>query len=470
MDPLTLLRDFNQKKQVHTITVQNDKVSFADKYHFPINAVTAFKSQNGSGELYSLQCILFYLKNRTLSAGDYLKTSLREKVPPVNLVDRKKLLAYLDGDLDESHLPLADASELISYQNLEGSNLEPPTKKSRHHKGEEQGSLKTLMQQERQLRNRNTMLVAPNRTFDKVLDILKAAMSADVSRQHHAAHHPEPQRRPEPAHVPRTALPIKPSGRFERDSARDQLKAMAGESAANLGDVLSLYGFKGQNKGASQQPSTDKAPPSQPSRPSTSHGPTALPPPPSRHGAPHSSKDGRPSGGSSSTSSPIIIVPSGMTALINMWNAKQFLQDGQFVLSDQVRQADASAAKPVSLVFKRTAGRPKPVSYTVTDKAPPKGSPDWQRVVGVIAQGANWQFKDWPFRGADKGDLVDTFNKVCGFYVHFRDEKVPDLVGNWNVKRLPLHRTNRHLDMAAMLDLYSYLDQYLTAKKCSLTY
>jgi parafibromin len=34
-----------------------------------------------------------------------------------------------------------------------------------------------------------------------------------------------------------------------------------------------------------------------------------------------------------------------------------------------------------------------------------QGSPDWDRVVAVIVQGAKWQFKDWQFKvgGAHSG-------------------------------------------------------------------
>ena len=59
------------------------------------------------------------------------------------------------------------------------------------------------------------------------------------------------------------------------------------------------------------------------------------------------------------------------------------------------------AAKPPLLLVNRTAQRPsgaKPVPYHVMDKAPAKDSPDWQRVVAVVAQGNKWQFKDWPYK------------------------------------------------------------------------
>ena len=35
------------------------------------------------------------------------------------------------------------------------------------------------------------------------------------------------------------------------------------------------------------------------------------------------------------------------------------------------------------------------------------------------------------------------FTNVCGLFLHYADEKVPDTVANWNVRRLGLHRENR---------------------------
>ncbi len=39
-------------------------------------------------------------------------------------------------------------------------------------------------------------------------------------------------------------------------------------------------------------------------------------------------------------------------------------------------------------------------------------------------QGKPWQFKEFPFKGADKGDLVETFSNIFGAYFHYKDEKV----------------------------------------------
>lgn len=73
-------------------------------------------------------------------------------------------------------------------------------------------------------------------------------------------------------------------------------------------------------------------------------------------------------------------------------------------------------------------------------------------------------------QGAAEGDLSDVFGKVCGFFIHYADEKVPDTVANWNVKRLGLHRENRHLDMTALIDFYRHLDNFLLARKSTLAF
>lgn len=39
-------------------------------------------------------------------------------------------------------------------------------------------------------------------------------------------------------------------------------------------------------------------------------------------------------------------------------------------------------------------------------------------------QGKPWQFKAFPFKGAAKGDMVDTFNHVFGAFLHYSDEEV----------------------------------------------
>jgi parafibromin len=86
------------------------------------------------------------------------------------------------------------------------------------------------------------------------------------------------------------------------------------------------------------------------------------------------------------------------------------------------RYDEAGQKKHSTIIFKRRYLRDRSVKYEVTDKAPHKRSEDWARVVAVFVSGKEWQFKDWPFRGADDGDLVDTFQKIRGFYAMYDTE------------------------------------------------
>lgn len=158
-----------------------------------------------------------------------------------------------------------------------------------------------------------------------------------------------------------------------------------------------------------------------------------------------------------------------MTAMLNMHNAVPFLEEGRF-LPPQQAMAMATGPKPSSLTFKRTAHRASPVQYQVTEKAPAAGSPDWERVVAVVVQGAKWQFREWPHKGAKDGELADVFNKVCGFHLHYMDEKVVPPVSDWNVRRVALHRESRHKDVNAMMDLFKQLDLFLATQRSGLQY
>lgn len=75
------------------------------------------------------------------------------------------------------------------------------------------------------------------------------------------------------------------------------------------------------------------------------------------------------------------------------------------------------------LVISRTIGRAKSVAYEVTDQEP-RHRRDWDRVVAVFCSGKAWQFKKWPFPGAASGDLLDTFQRMSGAYLHFNDEQI----------------------------------------------
>ncbi|KAK9798150.1 hypothetical protein WJX73_010549 [Symbiochloris irregularis] len=121
---------------------------------------------------------------------------------------------------------------------------------------------------------------------------------------------------------------------------------------------------------------------------------------------------------------PIIIVPSAATAKINIFNAKAILEDGTYITPEQGR--DAGAKRSQKVPFFRKFGRQDPVMYELTDQPPDPKSHDWSRVAAIFVTGAAWQFTNYPYKGADKGDTVDTFTHCLGIYLGFKDEQMPD--------------------------------------------
>jgi hypothetical protein len=45
----------------------------------------------------------------------------------------------------------------------------------------------------------------------------------------------------------------------------------------------------------------------------------------------------------------------------------------------------------------------------------------------LCEQGKPWQFKEFPYKGADKGNMVETFSNIFGAFFHYKDEKVRGL-------------------------------------------
>lgn len=58
---------------------------------------------------------------------------------------------------------------------------------------------------------------------------------------------------------------------------------------------------------------------------------------------------------------------------------------------------------------------------------------DWERVIAVFSNAKDWQFKGWK---EWKEDPTEIFSRVCGFYLKYEEEPLPEKIKNWNVKVL----------------------------------
>uniref|UniRef100_A0A1B6CLZ5 Paf1 complex subunit Cdc73 N-terminal domain-containing protein n=1 Tax=Clastoptera arizonana TaxID=38151 RepID=A0A1B6CLZ5_9HEMI len=98
-DMLSFLRQYNVNKK--EIVVRNNQIIFGE-FSWPKNVKTNYLIK-GSGkdgaakEYYTLECLLFFLKNVTLFHPVYVRQAAAENIPHVRRPDRKDLLAYLNG-------------------------------------------------------------------------------------------------------------------------------------------------------------------------------------------------------------------------------------------------------------------------------------------------------------------------------------------------------------------------------------
>ncbi|XP_041974171.1 parafibromin [Aricia agestis] len=135
-DPLSLLRQFNVNKK--DIIERDNQIIFGE-FSWPKNVKTNYlmwgSGKEGSDkEYYTLECLLFILKNIHLAHPVYVKQAAAANIPAVRRPDRKELLAYLNGEtatcasIDKS-APLEIATQVKRTHDHDGG--EPATKKPR---------------------------------------------------------------------------------------------------------------------------------------------------------------------------------------------------------------------------------------------------------------------------------------------------------------------------------------------------
>ena len=141
-DPLTLLRQFNiNKKDIS----EDDKYISFDAVSFLKTAKTSYIiCRTTPKEYYTLEALLFLLKNVHLSHPIYVQRAGAAKVPVVRFPDRKDLLAFLNGDkettqsIDKSaplELPVQRTTSLSSKRPLQEGSSEG-AKKARTEDGQ----------------------------------------------------------------------------------------------------------------------------------------------------------------------------------------------------------------------------------------------------------------------------------------------------------------------------------------------
>ncbi|XP_057817080.1 protein CDC73 homolog isoform X2 [Cryptomeria japonica] len=405
MDPLSVLRDYTIRGDLDNVKAVGDDFHFGEDYRFPCNIDTAYRSKQGS--LYTLECLVFFVKNAHLKHTEYMQQARVQKLQIVTYTDRKPLLDYLEGKINTTdaielvapagpHVPpekpIWDAGDHVEEYRPEdpslgffdnGNNSNKRIRIDGTEGGDiggaetdqvavtETGPLIDLVRaKERPLKDREALLECPNRNFQAVLSMAtrrdeERRKSEDLQRKQQG----RPMETPRKNHYG-----ITEEKRFWKDHL--------GTDTDELGidPTQSYIGQKGFAKPGlvSQRPQVQGTP-----RSSFGSG----------------GGKGKPDG------VPIILVPSAFQTRMNIYNAKDFLEDGVYVAPDV--KAKQMPQKPECVTIQRKIGREKtPVAYQIRDKPSALAANDWDRVVALFVLGKEWQFKDFPFK-----DHVEIFNK-----------------------------------------------------------
>ncbi|KAL6991621.1 hypothetical protein U1Q18_009732 [Sarracenia purpurea var. burkii] len=404
MDPLSALRDFTIRNELDKIVRVGDEFRFGGDYAFPCGVATAYRSKQGN--LYSLETLVYFVKNHHLKHTDYMHNCRAQNLVAVTFIDRKPLLDYLQGKVSSS-----DAIQIVAPQNPKFTSASSAAAADEYrpedpglvliiaNDGEfdvnEDGGVKIsenymamLRAVERPLKDRETILECRNRDF---YSVLTAATKRDEERQ-----------------------------RSESQQRKDGL-------------VAKNRLMRGDERGFGDELGYDATP-----------RPKMLL---------KGSKIGE--------GVPIILVPSAFQTLITIYNVKEFLEDGVFIPTD-VKVKQMKGPKPDCVTVQKKFSRDRVVTaYEVRDKPSALKAEDWDRVVAVFVLGKEWQFKEWPFK-----DHVEIFNKILGFYMRFEDDSVESAknVKQWNVKIISISKNKRHQDRAAALEVWDRLEEFMRSR------
>lgn len=426
MDPLLVLRQC--LKQGTAVTLHdNDGSPVSDLSHcvffrlggliYPRDTPTNYRSKRGTGDCYLLDAVWFMLERREGSYGEYMQEARRLGVGVVSLVDRKDLIGYLEEDQRPDECPAIDTS--LALPKPQRSFAPTAEQAAIEGAGEATGRLPHQPVSTQPLPD------------EPSLPLMMTAADGTAKR---IKSRPA-QSRESPLLCAKDFSPV-------LEVARELYKTLAAPTAASSTPAaapsskppVSLI----EQIASANQPRRERAQSPQ-RRPLTA--PTAA----------------RPDAGTSSTQ--IIIVPAIPSSLLTMLNAPHFLSASQFLSTAEAKSQGIQKENSVSIEHKFSSGRT--VKFQLIDNPNRLSPEDWQRVVAVFVQGGNlWQFKGWKWESP-----ADLFQNVRGFSLEFEDASADPKIRGWNVQRLRISRSRRHLDSTAVFQFWSTIEELLRLRR-----
>ncbi|KAK5577121.1 hypothetical protein RB653_002059 [Dictyostelium firmibasis] len=515
-DPLTILRGI--LLEGGTPNIEGDDYLLG-RYKFNKNTPTAFKSSTGSN--YSLGSVYFLHSNRSLNHGAYILAASRNNIQAVNFNDKKELLSYLDGgeitaSIQFDSLPtstptmggISTADDTITIpegqqmdQDLQklsddttstqlpfgGSLTQKEQEQIEQQSQQQQQDLSTLQSSLPQQQQQQQDDDYNDQYQDMAIQEFDEFKSDQIKIDPLLIHDKEltaQQKKDKAIFADKIdTKKIKPESPLTVDTYIEQVRTKRKNASSEENKSSFIIADQEVTKAINnrENKSSDKVSVLQSSvsfaniltnykkfkiedeeekrrkRPSSSSSS------PNIKSSPNGSPSIIPSNLKNRT--PIIIVPSTLTASISLYNVLEFLQQSFFrpTLEKKQEMASQNIMKPPMITFDRITTQK--VTYEVIDNVKSLKPEDWYRVVAAFVQGEAWQFKDWKW-----SNPADLFANIRGFYVKFDDSNLPDVVKSWDVKVLHISKSKRHLDHTAQVEFWNAFDDFVNAKKSYLNH
>ncbi|KAK4519131.1 uncharacterized protein ATC70_009363 [Mucor velutinosus] len=309
LDPLSLLREFTiSNKPVslldesgQSVTTISDAKTIQfnndDKTAFPRDAPTNFKKTNAAdNETYTLETLIFLVQNAQLDNSAYFKECRARGIEHVSIVDRRKILDYLTGKVNQSpNVTSANKQEKRSRKEAEGGGDDVTMEDTSSIKKQKTTPLKSddsiklikeVLAREREIMTRSSVLQG-SKNFTHAINLARQlVLGKDV---------------PPAGRSGGTQKSAQPSTSRQKASSNTVKPTMKSAAIAAKGHKLS---------------SKDKI--------------------------------------------PLIIVPAAPTAKFTLYNIKQFLEDQAYVDSQELREEGLKKPERVTVERKKANGQVVP--------------------------------------------------------------------------------------------------------------
>ena len=144
----------------------------------------------------------------------------------------------------------------------------------------------------------------------------------------------------------------------------------------------------------------------------------------------------------------IIILPSGGSSLINLYNAGRFFGGSEF------SPAEVGQLKPAAFSLKHPqTGQ----VFEFIDNPARLTESEWQRVRGCVVGGEAWQFKGWKLLENGSCDPPSILHRIKGVFFYYDDDKgewKKGPVGGWPVTAISISRNRRHHDKTSWMQFW----------------